>query len=78
MSPARLAGLPKAVIQKAQRLLAQAPEAPSRTPAVQQQPLLPLFEVEPDPLRAELDALDLGRMTPLEALNWLAAKQGRA
>ncbi|WP_306591321.1 DNA mismatch repair protein MutS [Geothrix sp. 21YS21S-4] len=74
---ARLAGLPKAVIQKAQRLLAQAPEAPPRAPTAQQ-PLLPLFEPEPDPLRAELDALDLGRMTPLEALNWLAAKQGRA
>jgi hypothetical protein len=41
------------------------------------QPALPLFEIEPDPIRAELEALDLNRMTPLEALNWLAARQGR-
>ncbi|WP_257305277.1 DNA mismatch repair protein MutS [Geothrix campi] len=71
---ARLAGLPKAVIQKAQRLLAQAPEAPPRAP-MPSQPALPLFEVEPDGLRGELEALDLSRMTPLEALNWLAVKQ---
>ncbi|MCM2249514.1 MAG: hypothetical protein NDI58_02940, partial [Geothrix sp.] len=71
---ARLAGLPKAVIQKAQRLLAQAPEAPPRAP-MPSQPALPLFEVEPDGLRGELEALDLSRMTPLEALNWLALKQ---
>lgn len=71
---ARLAGLPKAVIQKAQRLLAQAPEAPPKAP-MPSQPALPLFEVEPDALRAELEALDLSRMTPLEALNWLAMKQ---
>ncbi|WLT30848.1 DNA mismatch repair protein MutS [Geothrix sp. PMB-07] len=73
---ARLAGLPKTVIQKAQRLLAQAPEAPPRAP-MPSQPALPMFETEPDPLREELDALDLSRMTPLEALNWLALKQGR-
>ncbi|HJW71761.1 MAG TPA: DNA mismatch repair protein MutS [Geothrix sp.] len=71
---ARLAGLPKSVIQKAQRLLAQTPEAPPKAPTVMQ-PALPLFEVEPDPLRAELEALDLNRMTPLEALNWIAQKR---
>ena len=73
---ARLAGLPRRVIQRAQRLLAQAPEAPPKAPTPLQ-PALPLFEAEPDPLRAELEALDLSRMTPLEALNWLAARQGR-
>ena len=71
---ARLAGLPKSVILKAQRLLAQAPEAPPRAPMASQ-PALPMFEVEPDALRGELEALDLSRMTPLEALNWLALKQ---
>ena len=71
---ARLAGLPKSVIQKAQRLLAQAPEAPPRAPMASQ-PVLPMFEVEPDSLRAELEALDLNRMTPLEALNWIAGKR---
>ncbi|GLH71344.1 DNA mismatch repair protein MutS [Geothrix rubra] len=73
---ARLAGLPRRVIQRAQRLLAQAPEAPPKAPTPLQ-PVLPLFEPEPDPLRTELEALDLSRMTPLEALNWLAMRQGR-
>jgi len=36
---------------------------------------LPLFEVEPDALRVELEALDLNRMTPLEALNWIASRR---
>jgi DNA mismatch repair protein MutS len=71
---ARLAGLPRTVIQKAQRLLAQAPEVPPRAP-MPSQPVLPMFEVEPDGLRAELEALDLNRMTPLEALNWIAGKR---
>ena len=71
---ARLAGLPKSVIQTAQRLLAQAPEAPPRPPMLSQ-PALPMFEAEPDSLRAELEALDLNRMTPLEALNWIAQKR---
>ena len=71
---ARLAGLPKSVILKAQRLLAMAPEAPPRAPMASQ-PVLPMFEVEPDSLRAELEALDLNRMTPLEALNWIAGKR---
>jgi DNA mismatch repair protein MutS len=71
---ARLAGLPNSVIQKAQRLLAQAPEAPPRPP-MPSQPTLPMFEVEADNLRAELEALDLNRMTPLEALNWIAGKR---
>jgi len=34
-----------------------------------------MFEAEPDPLREELRALDLNRMTPLEALAWLAERQ---
>jgi DNA mismatch repair protein MutS len=71
---ARLAGLPKSVIRQAQRLLAQAPETPPRAPTPTQPPL-PLFETEPDPLRAELEALDLNRMTPLEALNWIATRR---
>ncbi|MFZ1377645.1 MAG: DNA mismatch repair protein MutS [Geothrix sp.] len=71
---ARLAGLPKSVIQKAQRLLAQAPEAPPRAP-MPSQPALPLFDVEPDALRSELEALDLNRMTPIEALNWIALRR---
>ena len=77
---ARLAGLPHGVIQRARRLLAEMIETPiegvpgKRRSAVQQ-PALPLFEPEPDPLRAELEALDLNAMTPLEALNWIAKKR---
>ena len=78
---AKLAGLPRQVITRAQRILAEAQDAPiepgkksKRTPEPQQ-PLLPLFEVESDPLRDELKALDLNRMTPLEALTWLAEHQ---
>jgi DNA mismatch repair protein MutS len=81
---ARLAGLPRPVIAAAQRLLAQAPESPApqprkarRPPADAQQPLLPMFEPEPDPLREELNGLDLNRMTPLEVMNWVAQRQGR-
>ncbi len=76
---AKLAGLPHSVIAKAQRLLAESEEVPSfsrnPTPTQVQQPLLPMFEIEPDLLREELEALDLKRMTPLEVMNWVADKQ---
>ncbi|HJU82579.1 MAG TPA: DNA mismatch repair protein MutS [Holophagaceae bacterium] len=85
---ARLAGLPRSVIQQARGIMAAMPEAHlspapgSRLPApaisektAAQQPALPLFEPEPDPIRAELEALDLNRMTPMEALVWLSLKQ---
>ncbi|HJV90018.1 MAG TPA: DNA mismatch repair protein MutS [Holophagaceae bacterium] len=76
---AKLAGLPRPVIQQARRLLQDLPEAPVPPPARPRQevaqPLLPLFEMPTDPLREELGDLDLSRMTPLDALNWLAAKQ---
>ena len=79
---ARLAGIPQAVILKAQRLLAAMTEAPIEGPQTStvhpgaaRQPALPLFELEADPLRVELEALDLNRMTPLAVLNWVAEKQ---
>ena len=76
---ARLAGLPRPVITHAQRILASTQEPsiikPARRKAEAVQPALPMFDAEPDPLREELNALDLNRMSPLEALNWLAAKQ---
>ena len=77
---ARLAGLPGPVIQKARALMAAMPEAhldgaaaPARPAAPLQQPLF--LEPEPDPIRAELDALNLNEMTPMEALVWLSLKQ---
>ncbi|MDE3245246.1 MAG: DNA mismatch repair protein MutS [Acidobacteriota bacterium] len=77
---AKLAGLPRSVIAKAQRLLVESEDELARprmeAPAQARQPLLPMFEPEPEPLREELEALDLKRMTPLEVMNWVAAKQG--
>jgi DNA mismatch repair protein MutS len=81
---ARLAGLPRSVIAAAQRILAQTPETAipaarkARKAAAELQPMLPMFEPEVDPLREELNSLDLNRMTPLEVLNWVADRQGRA
>jgi DNA mismatch repair protein MutS len=34
-----------------------------------------LFATEPHPLIEALQKLDLSRMTPLQALNWLAEQQ---
>jgi DNA mismatch repair protein MutS len=82
---ARLAGLPRSVIAAAQRILAETPEAPlplarkgRRGQAEPQQPMLPMFEPEPDPLREELQALDLNRMTPMQVMAWVAERQGKA
>jgi hypothetical protein len=68
------------VIQKARAIMAALPEAhldaaaaPSRPTAPVQQPLF--MEADPDPLRAELDTLNLNEMTPMEALVWLSLKQ---
>jgi DNA mismatch repair protein MutS len=82
---ARLAGLPRSVIAAAQRILAETPETAlplaqgrkGRRAAEPQQPLLPMFEPDPDPLREELNGLELSRMTPLEVMNWVAERQGR-
>ena len=78
---ARLAGIPRSVISTAQRILAEIQDPaiikPVRRRMEAVQPALPLFEPEPDPLREELNALDLNRMTPLEVTNWVAARQKR-
>ena len=81
---ARLAGLPPALIARAKAILAElereraelqsavAPE-PSATGPAQ----LGLFPPSHDPLLRELAALDVGAMTPLQALNLLADWQQR-
>ncbi len=81
---ARLAGLPPALIARAKAILGElereraelqsavAPE-PSATGPAQ----LGLFPPSHDPLLRELAALDLGAMTPLQALNLLADWQQR-
>lgn len=84
---ARLAGLPPEVIQRAREIL-EALEVsrgqsllPSSPPPLAPPRQLSLFEVVADPLleelREELLRLEPMRMTPLEALNWLAAWQQR-
>jgi DNA mismatch repair protein MutS len=78
---ARLAGLPPSVIARAKVILGElerertglvAPEAPAPGPAQ-----LGLFPPTHDPLLRELAALDLGAMTPLQALNLVAEWQQR-
>ena len=81
---ARLAGLPPAVIARAKAILGElerersglqaggGPEPPATGPAQ-----LGLFPPTHDPLLRELAALDLGAMTPLQALNLLAEWQQR-
>jgi DNA mismatch repair protein MutS len=77
---ARLAGLPKAVLARAQEILAEL-EAGSGAHAprpAEAAPQLPLFAGASDALRADLAALDPDAMTPLEALNRLYELAERA
>jgi DNA mismatch repair protein MutS len=77
---AQLAGLPKPVVGRAEEILeelekeARAPGATRRTIEVRQ---LPLFAVS-DPLREELQRLDVSAMTPLEAISKLYELQKKA
>jgi DNA mismatch repair protein MutS len=78
---AQLAGLPGAVIARANEMLRTlegehrvVPGEPERLDPTQ----LPLFETASHPTLDELRALDLDGMTPLEALNRLAELQRRA
>ncbi|PYE35518.1 DNA mismatch repair protein MutS [Idiomarina fontislapidosi] len=72
---AKLAGVPDAVIERAKQKLAQLETQPKT-----QQMEIPLTETPPpapvkDPLREELEALDLDQMTPMQALLWLNEKR---
>jgi DNA mismatch repair protein MutS len=76
---AELAGLPKAVIGRAQEILRRLEEGASRVPGgrpgdVTAQQLL-LFDVASHPVLEQLKELDLTTMSPLEALNRLYAIQ---
>jgi len=68
---AQLAGLPRAVIHRAQEILEEleegAPRSPMRAPKAKQ---LPLFSLE-HPLLEELKDLDVDSLSPIEALNRL-------
>ncbi len=74
---ARLAGLPAAVVARAERLLDELQNgrgSARSAPAVQ----LPLLVPEPSPIETELASLDLDAMTPLEALQKLYELRARA
>jgi DNA mismatch repair protein MutS len=77
---ARLAGLPKAVVQRAGELLAEleAGGRAERPPAAAGAPQMPLFGAPPDALRQELAALQPDAMTPLDALRTLYELAERA
>jgi DNA mismatch repair protein MutS len=76
---ARLAGLPKAVIARAREILADLSQNPGALVPGQPEPgpQLGLFPHTADPVLKELGALDIGSLTPLEALNLLAEWQRR-
>ncbi len=75
---ARLAGLPAAVIARAKALLAELEEAGQTRADVRDAAQLGLFAPPaPDPVAAELAALDVAHLTPLEALNLLHKWQQR-
>jgi len=76
---ARLAGLPKAVIARAREILADLSENPGALVPGQAEPTpqLGLFPHTADPVLKELGALDVGSLTPLQALNLLAEWQQR-
>jgi DNA mismatch repair protein MutS len=72
---ARLAGLPLPVIARAKALLARFEEQGQATADVSDAVQLGLFAPAADPLAAELAALDLAHVTPIEALNLLVKWQ---
>jgi len=77
---ARLAGLPLPVIARAKALLARFEDQRQATAEAADAVQLGLFaasSVAPDPMAAELAALDLAHITPIEALNLLAKWQQR-
>ncbi len=79
---ARLAGLPRQVIVRANEIMKQLEQQGRQdelldvgdAAAMQ----LALFNEGPDPIREEIEKADVNTMTPLEALNFLYALQQRA
>jgi DNA mismatch repair protein MutS len=74
---ARLAGLPAPVLARAKALLGELEANGRRTADAREAAQLGLFAPAPDPITTEIAALDLGHLTPLEALNLIAKWQQR-
>ncbi len=74
---ARLAGIPRAITQRAQDILVslersgQTASLPEATATAEANPAQLAMLAEPDPLLAEIAAIDLNAISPLEALNRL-------
>ncbi len=81
---AQLAGLPRQVISRATEIMQQleahgaASDALAVAPAAAATVQLQLFSEGPDPVRQEIESVDVSTMTPLEALNFLYALQQKA
>jgi DNA mismatch repair protein MutS len=67
---AQLAGMPKPTIARAEEILVELEQGAGRNVSGEAPRQLPMFS-EADPLRKELEALDLASLTPLEALGKL-------
>ncbi len=74
---ARLAGLPPEVLARARALLAELEEAGPQAAPADPSSQLQLFPPTPHPVLSTLAALDLDRLTPLDALATLHALQVR-
>jgi len=74
---ARLAGLPAQVIARARALLAELEQEREQRREADDPRQLGLFAPVEHPFAAELAALDLAHLTPIEALNLLAKWQDR-
>jgi DNA mismatch repair protein MutS len=75
----QLAGLPRAVVARAQELLEELePQRGAPPRAAETLAQLPLFARKDDGLRRDLAALDVNAMTPLDALNALYQLAERA
>ena len=78
---AQLAGLPKQVIARANEIMRQLEEAGREREALEVGDgamQLTLFSEGPDPIREEIEKVDINTMTPLEALNFLYTLQQKA
>ncbi len=79
---AQLAGLPRQVLGRATEIMQQLEQQAAAGQALSldlKDPIqLDLFNEGPDPIRREVEQVDVNTMTPLEALNFLYALQTKA
>jgi DNA mismatch repair protein MutS len=75
---ARLAGVPEVVIKRAEALLSDLEKKHVQAPVTNEEKTRKVSVVKDDILKTELNTIDISRMTPLDALNTLAALQEKA